>query len=151
MHQSKLMAGAALVLAMASQAWAEETAADSGKRVLPKLSINWQCSKDCTINDKVPDLLASAYAGAAAKNGFTVSETDVAEVNIVDYRQRPPGARVMMGAFAGKDRLTVKIRYRGKEVEAGDSVLNALQGMNHLCESVGQRSYKAIAELARRG
>ena len=92
-------------------------------------------------------LIEEAYAAAASKGGLAVSDSDVAEVTITDFRQRPPGARVMLGIFAGKDRLAVHINYRGKEANADDYAVNAMQGMNHLCESVGRKSYDQIAAM----
>lgn len=125
---------------------AAASAAPPAKAAVPKLVITWQC-KDCTVNDKVPPLIEEAYAAAASKGGLSVSDSDVAEVTITDFRQRPPGARVMLGFFAGKDRLAVHINYRGKQANAEDYVANAVQGMNHLCESVGRKSYDQIAAM----
>lgn len=121
--------------------------AAAGKSLLPRLSIKWQCKQECTPNEKVPPLIEQAYAQAAAKAGYTVGGSEVAEVTIVDFRQRPPGVRATLGIFAGKDRLGVRIAYRGQQAEVEDYSANAMQGMNSLSEAVGKRSYERIASI----
>jgi hypothetical protein len=113
-------------------------------QALPKLKIAWSCS-DCTQNPKVIPLIQQAYRAEAAKYGWSVSETETADVAIVAYRQRNPGVRVGLGIFAGKDRLELKISFNGKELSASDYSANAVQGMNYLCESVGKQAFMKIA------
>lgn len=117
-------------------------------QTVPKLNIAWDCG-DCPVNDKVIPLVQEAYRAEAAKHGKTVSETDVAEAKIHDYRQRNPGARVMLGIMAGKDRLGIKINVGGEEIVVSDYSANAMQGMNALCESVGKKAYKQVAAKVR--
>lgn len=119
------------------------------KGTLPKLSIKWQCKEECTANDKVPPLIEEGYAKAAQANGYAVSDSDVAEVTIVEFRQRPPALRVTLGIFAGKDKLGVKIKYRGKEASAEDSSANIIQGMNSVGETVGKRSYDQVVAIVK--
>jgi hypothetical protein len=165
MHFNKSIVYAALCLSMAavsqaqtaSEAPAADTVASAAapaapaaaatKGQLPKLAIKWQCKEACTTNDKVPPLIEEAYAKAARAHGYEVSDSDAAEVTIVEYRQRPPTARVMLGIFAGKDRLGVHIVYRGKEADAADSAGNIAQGMNSMSASVGKQSYERIVAL----
>jgi hypothetical protein len=97
-------------------------------QALPKLKIAWSCS-DCTQNPKVIPLIQQAYRAEAAKYGWSVSETETADVAI----------------FAGKDRLELKISFNGKELSASDYSANAVQGMNYLCESVGKQAFMKIA------
>lgn len=167
MHFNKSIVGTALCLSLAAVSHAQ-TAADApadasvavataaatapaaaaaAKGQLPKLVIKWQCKEACTTNDKVPPLIEEAYAKAAKAHGYEVSDSDSAEVTIVEYRQRPPTARVMLGMFAGKDRLGVHIAYRGKEADAADSAGNIAQGMNSMSASVGKQSYERIVAL----
>ncbi len=127
-------------------ATAPAAAATAGK--VPRLNIHWDCG-DCVQNEKVPPLLEQGYADAAKENNQTVATDDVADVSIVDIRQRSPGVRVMFGIMAGKDRLGIKIKYKGKEFEAHDSSANSMQGMNKLCGSVAQQAYKQLAEAAK--
>lgn len=133
--------------AAASSSAAAATPAVAAKGQLPKLSIKWQCKEECTPNEKVPPLIEQSYAEAATKAGYVVSDSDVAEVTIVDFRQRPPAVRATLGIFAGKDRLGVKIAYRGKEASAEDTSANAIQGMNSLSDTVGKRSYEQIVSI----
>lgn len=114
---------------------------------VPKLNIVWGCP-DCEHNDKVPPLIEQAYAEEAKKHSFAVSETDTAEAVITDIRQRPPGVRVMFGIMAGRDRLALRIRYQGKEVDVSDKSSNAIQGLNSLSASVGRQAYAELAGKA---
>ena len=139
-------------LIVAAAAFGPAHAADGGAAArplqLPKLAISWNC-KDCKQNDKVPPLIESAYAAAAAKAGYAVSETESVDIDITDFRQRSAGTRVMLGLFAGKDRLALRGNYHGQAVTAEDSSGNAVQGFNHLCEAVGRKMYAAIVAKAR--
>ena len=120
------------------------------RKEVPKLAIRWDC-KDCAINEKVAPLIEKSYADEAAKNGYAVSDVETAQVVITDFRQRPPGARVMFGFMAGRDRLAVRIVYRDKEKTAEDYSANAWLGMNSLCESVGKQSYEQLLSIVQAG
>jgi len=110
---------------------------------VPRLNIVWDCG-DCAHNDKVIPLIQQAYREAASRQGLTVSDAETADVWIVDFRQRNPGLRAMVGIMAGKDRLGVKIRFRREVLEARDYSANAWMGMDHLCKTVGKRTLKQI-------
>lgn len=127
---------------------ASEVVASQSK--LPRLRVAWDCG-DCVRNEKVAPLLEQAYGEAARKDGRALSDAEDAaaetvEVTIVDYRQRPPAARVMLGFLAGKDRLGVKLRFRGKELQTSDYSANSMLGMNALCEAVGKQSYELLSK-----
>ncbi len=113
---------------------------------MPRLSIKWSCDT-CEVNAKVIPLIDEGYSKEVAKNGQTISNDEIAEAVIVEFRQRNPANRSLFGAFAGKDILGLKINYKGKEILARDYYANAWQGMNALCESVAQISYQKIAEV----
>lgn len=113
---------------------------------MPRLLIKWSCDT-CEINAKVIPLIDDGYSKEVAKNGQTISNDDLAEAVIVEFRQRNPANRSLFGAFSGKDILALKINYKGKELLARDYYANAWQGMNALCESVAQISYQKIAEV----
>lgn len=115
----------------------KESKAALANNQIPKLVIRWDCG-DCQVNDKVSPLIEKNYASKAATKGFTVSDQETAEMVVVKYRQRPPGARVMFGFMAGKDILETRVTFRGKEFLAGDYAANAWQGMDSLCETVAQ-------------
>lgn len=117
----------------------EKPKADSANTV-PKLKMVWECA-DCTVNEKVIPLIEKNYAEEAVKKGKTVSETDIADVAIIDFRQRPPGVRVMFGFMAGKDRLALRVRYKGNEFKVDDSSVTAITGMNAICANVAEKLY----------
>lgn len=134
------------VFAEAASADSHESAAPMRTlppNTVPRLRVSWNCN-DCQQNDKVIPQLVQAYKEAAAKQGRTVSDAETAEVFIVDFRQRKPGIRAMFGIMAGKDRLGVKIRFRGMVLDASDYSANAWMGMNHLCKTVGKETLKQI-------
>lgn len=135
----------AAFLCMASFVVCANDIAATGQTV-PALSVRWACG-DCEINEKAALLLVKSYMDEATANGYTVSDKEVAEVEITDYRQRPPGVRVMFGVMAGKDRLGATINYRGKVATASDYSANAWYGMNSLCEAVAKQSYARIVEI----
>lgn len=110
---------------------------------VPKLNITWECS-DCTKNDKIIPLLENNYTEEAIRNGKTVSESDTADIAIIDFRQRPPGVRVMFGIMAGKDRLALRIRHKGKESKVDDYSANAITGMNAICSSLSKKIYTEL-------
>jgi hypothetical protein len=110
---------------------------------VPRLNIVWNCD-NCERNDKVIPLLLQSYREEASKQGRTVSDAETADVFIVDFRQRNPNKRAWLGIMAGKDRLGVKIRFRGQILEANDYSANAWMGMNHLCETVGKKTLKQV-------
>ena len=115
---------------------------------LPKLAVSWDCGA-CVPNEKVPPLIEKEYADYAIAHGYTVSEGETAEMIIDEYHQRPPTARAMLGVFAGKDRLTVRVNFRGKQFLAKDYNANAWFGMNDLCRSVAQKSAESISTQLR--
>lgn len=113
-------------------------------RKIPKLSIRWDCG-DCPINEKVIPLIEKTYTAEASQHNYALSEEETAEVSIIDFRQRNPANRALFGFMAGKDRLGVKVNYKGKLFTASDYSANAWFGMNSLCESVAKSTYKQIA------
>jgi len=115
-----------------------------GDHELPKLLITWNCGA-CEQNEKVPPLIEKEYSDYATAHGYRVSESEAAGVEIAKYHQRPPAARAMLGAFAGKDTLGVQVTFRGDKFVASDYNANAWFGMNDLCRSVAQKSAERIS------
>ena len=118
--------------------------APMGARQVPRLDVKWDCV--CTHNNKVPEVLAQAYANAAAEQGYTVSQTEVASVTITDFRQRPPAVRVMFGIFAGKDRLRTRTSFRNKQFETSDYSVNAWVGMNGVSSTVAKQMFAGLRQ-----
>lgn len=110
---------------------------------VPKLSLRWGCG-DCGQNEKVIPLIEETYAKIASAKGYFVSESEVADVVITEFRQRNPGLRVMFGVLAGRDVLATRTVFREKDFSADDYSANALSGMNSLCVSVTQKIFDQI-------
>lgn len=144
-----LLAAAASPAALAQSADAAADAVAAAARSVPKLSIRWDCG-ECEHNDKVPPLIEQAYAEQAAHNQVRVSDNDVAEVAIVDIRQRPPGVRVMFGVMAGRDRLGLRVKHRDRVFEVSDTSANIVMGLNHLSASVGKSVFEELSGDAAR-
>jgi hypothetical protein len=139
-----VLAQGAIEPAATSDTSAAAPAGAQAPQFVPKLNITWDCGS-CERNEKVIPLIEQAYAAEAAKHSFAVSDTDVAEVAITDIRQRPPGARVMFGVMAGKDRLSLRIRYLDQEHKVSDTSANTIMGLNYLSESVGKKAYAELS------
>lgn len=106
--------------------------------------MRWDCG-ECIQNVKVLPLIEEEYRKNALEKGLVVSATEVAELSITEFRQRPPAARVMLGIFAGKDVLKTKIVFRGKEFIAEDYMANAWLGMNALCAEIARQAIKHLS------
>lgn len=132
----------------AAQNTAPTTSAVIADHELPKLTVSWDCGV-CEHNEKVPPLIEKEYADYAAAHGYAVSESETADMVIDEYHQRPPAARAMLGAFAGKDRLTTHVTFRGNKFVAKDYNANAWFGMNDLCRSIAQKSAEKMGEILR--
>ncbi len=110
---------------------------------VPALSISWNCG-DCAQTPKIIPLIVERYALEAGKAGYAVSTSETVAADIVDFRQRPPGIRVMFGVMGGKDRLKLKLTYGGVQHTVGDSSANIVQGQNALCADVAEQLYKIM-------
>ncbi len=113
---------------------------------VPALEIEWSCG-DCKPNDKVPPLIESAYAAAAGAGHVGVADGDKVHVTITEFRQRNPALRSLFGIMAGKDAMTVKLSWHGKQATAREYEANAFHGMNAIAESVGKQSFRAVQKF----
>jgi hypothetical protein len=127
---------------------ASSTTSVLAEHELPKLLVIWDCGK-CVPNDKVPPLIEKEYADYASAHGYTVSQSETANMVISKYHQRPPAARAMLGAFSGRDTLTTNVAFRDDKFVATDYNANAWFGMNDLCRSVAQKSAEHIGAKLR--
>ena len=117
-----------------------------GNKQFPKLEIHWECG-GCEENEKVAPLIEQSYSEYAAAHGFEISDAEIAQMDIIVFRQRNPAARATLGIMAGKDALTTQIIFRNKHFVAKDYSANAWFGMNSLCKSVGEQAGKQIVGL----
>lgn len=96
------------------------------------------------MHETVADLIRKGYASAAEKSGMKVTTQSEATLSITTYTQRPPGLRVMFGAFAGKDEIKASVTYQDKTFEIEDYFRNAWLGMNALSENIGALVFEKI-------
>jgi hypothetical protein len=113
---------------------------------VPKLNITWDCG-GCEINEKVPPLVDEAFRAEAHKRGFSISETESVNARIFQFRQRPPGLRIAFGMMSGKDRLGLRIDFKGQVIEVANYWANAWQGQNSLTEIIGKEIFAKISAL----
>lgn len=119
-------------------------------KTVPALQIVWNCGK-CEQNPKIVPLIQERYAMEANEAGYTVSSDARIAAEIVDFRQRNPGMRIMFGVMSGKDRLQLKLIHNGVEHTVGDSSANIIQGQNALCADVAQQIYKLVTRVQNAG
>lgn len=110
---------------------------------VPRLAIVLSCG-DCKVAPTVPDLISDAYMAAATQAGMAISDKEEAVLSIMSYSQRPPGARAMFGAFAGKDEIKAVVKYGEKTFEVEDYFRNGWQGMNALSKNIGEMTLDKI-------
>jgi hypothetical protein len=112
---------------------------------VPSLKAVMACGS-CSVHESVPGLIAKGYANAAAKSGVKIDSGSEATLTITTYTQRPPGARVMFGAFAGKDEIKATVSYKNKSFEVEDYYRNAWLGMNALSERIGELAFEKMRQ-----
>ncbi len=115
---------------------------------VPKLSIRWNCD-NCVVNEKVIPLIEKTYAEIAARERHTIADKDLAEIEIVEFRQRPPAARILLGFFAGKDNLSIKVTYKGETFVIEEYSANVIEGMNFVCESLARTTFDKLRAIAK--
>lgn len=113
-------------------------------KTIPALDIAWNCD-ECTHNEKIVPLIVERYTAEARKNGYTVSSTETAKAEIVDFHQRNIGLRIAFGFMSGRDRLQLKLKHGDTERLVGDSTGIAGRGQNALCASVGEQLFQIMA------
>jgi uncharacterized protein YceK len=112
---------------------------------VPRLKIIMSCGS-CLAAPTVPELIVQGYNSAAAKAGKSVSSSSEAILSVNHYSQRPPGMRVMFGAFAGRDQIKASVTYKGTTFEVEDYYANAWLGMNSLSNRIGEMAFEKLAE-----
>lgn len=113
---------------------------------VPGLAIAWDCG-DCGQNALIVPLIKQDYANAAAARSLKVSTEKYVTARIVDFRQRPPGVRVMFGVMSGKDRLRLEIKHGDQVITVGDTAATAIHGQNSLCENVAKEALEKMVAL----
>lgn len=129
--------------APAPAADAQRDVAPVPEKTVPSLDIRWNCG-NCDHNDKIIPLIQERYASEAEAAGYAVSADETVQTEIVDFRQRPPGVRVMFGVMSGKDRLRLKALHDGQEYFVGDTSANIIQGQNALCSEAAKQLFRVM-------
>ncbi len=142
-----LVATLALLVGCASQPGAP--AASSGStpptatKMVPKLRIVLACG-GCDVPEDVPGLIEEGYAKAAAEAGTKVSPTETATLTIKELSYRSAGARIAVGAFAGKDEIKADVAYKDKKFSVEDYYRNAWQGISSLARKIGGMAHDQL-------
>lgn len=119
------------------------TAAEPAANTVPALDITWNCGK-CEQNPKIVPLIIERYTAEAREAGYSVSTSETAKAEIVDFRQRNPGLRIAFGVMGGKDRLQLRLMRDGGAIDIGDSSANIIQGQNALCADVARQLFRVM-------
>lgn len=136
-----------MVVALAGCATSAPTSTAAGAApaaiTVPSLKIVADCAP-CQIRPAVPVLMVSGYNDAAAKAGARVSPDSVATVTVIGYSERSDTARLLVGAFAGKDEIRTAVQHQDKKFEVEDYYRNAWQGIDSLAKAVGEQIFAKI-------
>jgi hypothetical protein len=68
----------------------------------------------CAVKPSIPFVIIEGYNQAANNDGRKVSTTSEANLTIKAYTARDDAARLLFGAFAGKDEIKAVVAYQGK-------------------------------------
>lgn len=117
--------------------------AEPTANTVPALDITWNCGK-CEQNPKIVPLIIERYTAEAQEAGYSVSSSETAKAEIVDFRQRNPGLRIAFGVMGGKDRLQLRLMRDGGAIDIGDSSANIIQGQNALCADVARQLFRVM-------
>lgn len=140
-----LAATLALLAGCASQPNSSPTggAAPVAVKSVPKLRIVQACG-GCDVPEDVPGLIEEGYAKAAAEAGTKVSPTETATLTIKELSYRSAGARIAVGAFAGKDEIKADVAYKDKKFSVEDYYRNAWQGISSLARKIGAMAHEQL-------
>lgn len=136
----------ALLAGCASQPGATSSSTGSAAaavKSVPTLKIVAACN-GCDVPDDVPGLIQEGYAKAAADAGVQVSSTETATLTINDLSYRSAGARIAVGAFAGKDEIKAEVVHKDKKFAIEDYYRNAWQGISSLARKIGGMAYEGL-------
>lgn len=112
---------------------------------VPALKVTVDCGA-CVVKPTIPSLIVEGYNEAAAKAGRKVSATAVANLTIKEYTARADAARLLAGAFAGKDEIKAVIAYQGKTFAVEDYYRNAWLGIDTLAKKIGEMTYAELKQ-----
>lgn len=109
----------------------------------PNLKIVIDCGT-CRVRENVSALIVEGYREAAGKSGVSISSTSEATVTIQEYSDRNDAARVLAGAFAGKDEIRTVVTYQDRKFGVEDYYRNAWLGIESLAKKIGGMVFTQI-------
>lgn len=112
-------------------------------RDVPALKVVTDCGP-CQVRPTVPGLIAQGYASAAAESNAKVLPDRIATVSIKEYTARDDGARVLAGAFAGKDEIKAEVSFEGRQFMVEDYYRNAWLGIEALAKKIGAMVFEQM-------
>jgi hypothetical protein len=110
---------------------------------VPTLKVALDCGT-CEVKATIPSLVVEGYNQAAIKSGANVSAAKEATLTIKEYIARGDAARLLAGAFAGKDEIKAVITYQGKSFSVEDYYRNAWLGIDTLAKNIGEMAYDRL-------
>jgi len=110
---------------------------------VPALKVTVDCGA-CAVKPSIPFLIIEGYNQAANNDGRKVSTTSEANLTIKAYTARDDAARLLFGAFAGKDEIKAVVAYHGKTYVLEDYYRNTIFGIDTLAKKIGEKSYAEL-------
>lgn len=120
--------------------------ATSAKFVVPSLKVKLACG-ECNVRAHVPSLIQEGYEAEANKAGLSVDTTKTAVLTITSYEARADTARLLAGAFAGKDEIKADVAYEGKLFQVEDYYRNAWLGIGNLAQKIGSLAFEKMRAI----
>ena len=82
-------------------------------------------------------------------SGYKVSPAETANVSIVQYAERQPTLRTMLGKLAGSDMISTETTFRGQRSIAQDMATDSTVTIDMVGEHIGQQTFRQLAPKAR--
>ncbi len=114
-------------------------------REVPRLKVSMDCG-DCQVRPNAPDLIVRGYTEAATKSGAKIDNAQEAAVSVKEYIARNDTARLLAGAFAGKDEIKAEVIFRDKSFAVEDYYRNAWLGISELSQKIGEMIFEKIKQ-----
>jgi len=120
-----------------------QTGASGQATVVPGLKVAADCGA-CVVAPHIPALIVQGYRKAAAEGGARVANEDTAALTIKEYSARDGVARMLAGAFAGKDEIKAVVSYRGRQFSVEEYYRNAWMGIDSVADQIGAMAFEQL-------
>ncbi len=114
-----------------------------GRTRIPQLNVVQDCGQ-CQLKAAIPGLIQAGYRSAAAKDGIQIDTANRATLTITEYSARSNTARMLAGAFAGKDEIKSELSYQDSHETVEGYYRNAIFGIDSLAGKIGEMSYQKV-------